>query len=224
MEMRIGIDFDNTLIDYDAVFVAAARERGLIGDDFAGSKREVRDRIRLLPDGEIAWQRLQGHVYGAGIAAATMFAGVDGFLRDCRDRGIEVFVVSHKTRFGHYDSTGINLRAAAVGWMARHRFFAPDGYGIPVHRVFFESTRAAKLRCIEAIGCSHFIDDLEEVFADPGFPTATRPILFAAAGRLPRGTVCASWRQIAAAVFAESLAPLAGSGRGPRAAWEGEGR
>jgi len=34
--MRIGIDFDNTLIDYDRVFLDAARERGLVPRDFAG--------------------------------------------------------------------------------------------------------------------------------------------------------------------------------------------
>ena len=84
--MRIGLDFDNTLIDYDRVFLAAARERGLVAPDFTGSKREVRDAIRLLPDGELAWQRLQGHVYGAGIGGAVLFDGADQFLQRCRAR------------------------------------------------------------------------------------------------------------------------------------------
>ena len=61
--MRIGIDFDNTIITYDDVFRATALGRGLIKEDFAGrSKQAIRDHIRLLPDGEIAWQRLQGQV------------------------------------------------------------------------------------------------------------------------------------------------------------------
>ena len=60
--MRIGIDFDNTLIDYDQVFTAAAKRRGLIDAAFDGSKRAVRDSIRLLPNGEFAWQLLQGYV------------------------------------------------------------------------------------------------------------------------------------------------------------------
>jgi len=38
--VRIGIDFDNTLIDYDAVFVSAARERGLIGPEVASGWSE----------------------------------------------------------------------------------------------------------------------------------------------------------------------------------------
>jgi len=47
--MLIGIDFDNTIITYDAVFVAAARERGLISEDFSAGKQAVRDFIRTLP-------------------------------------------------------------------------------------------------------------------------------------------------------------------------------
>jgi len=44
--MRIGIDFDNTLIDYDRVFAAAAHALGLVSPDFKGSKRAVRDAVR----------------------------------------------------------------------------------------------------------------------------------------------------------------------------------
>ena len=55
--MRIGLDFDNTLIRYDDVFATAARDRGLVNANFSGNKQEVRDAIRLLPDGEFAWQR-----------------------------------------------------------------------------------------------------------------------------------------------------------------------
>ena len=65
--LRIGIDFDNTIIAYDEVFCAAAKRRGLIAAEFIGGKQAVRDAIRLLPDGELAWQRLQGQVYGKGI-------------------------------------------------------------------------------------------------------------------------------------------------------------
>src|SRR4029453_7135915 len=66
--MLLGIDFDNTLVTYDQLFRVVALAGGLIDPDFAGTKQEIRDRIRLLPDGELAWQRLQGFVYGKGIA------------------------------------------------------------------------------------------------------------------------------------------------------------
>jgi len=78
--MRIGIDFDNTIAGFDDVFVATARAMGLVDTRYHGHKRALRDTIRGLPDGELAWQRLQGRVYGAGMASARLIDGVDAFL------------------------------------------------------------------------------------------------------------------------------------------------
>jgi hypothetical protein len=199
--MRIGIDFDNTLIDYDGVFVAAARERGLIGCEIAGSKRAVRDAIRLLPDGELTWQRLQGYVYGAGIGGAVPFAGAADFLRRCAAEGVESFIVSHKTRYGHYDPARVDLREAARHWMIEQGILAREGRGVPADHVFFEDDRPCKLARIRALRCTHFIDDLEEVFADPGFPPGVRRVLFAATGAACCDVHCKDWQQISAAIF-----------------------
>jgi hypothetical protein len=206
--MRIGVDFDNTLCDYDQVFVAAAKTRQLIDAGFIGSKQAVRNHIRQSPGGEIAWQRLQGHVYGSGIAGAFLFDGVGEFLMACRHHGCDVFVVSHKTQFGHYDPQRVDLRQAALGWMGDHGFFDEARFGLHHARVFFENTRAAKLKRIRSIGCTHFIDDLIEVFTDAGFPQGVHPILFSAvpgaAEELPGATVCPTWRHIAKAIFANN--------------------
>ena len=110
----IGIDFDNTIVTYDEVFCAMAKRCGLIDPAFVGSKQAVRDAIRLLPDGELAWQRLQGQVYSKGLADANMVRGFEAFLRRCRAEGCAVMIVSHKTEFGHYDPDRINLREAAL--------------------------------------------------------------------------------------------------------------
>ena len=59
-KLRVGIDFDNTIVTYDEVFCAMARRSGLIDPAFVGGKQAVRDAIRLLPDGELAWQACRG--------------------------------------------------------------------------------------------------------------------------------------------------------------------
>ena len=121
--LRIGLDFDNTLITYDDVFLNLARERGLTGADFLGRKQAIRDAIRLLPDGELSWQQLQGQVYGKGVARALMFDGVGSFLKQCRQHNVPVVIVSHKTEFGHHDPERVNLRQAALDWMTEQGFF-----------------------------------------------------------------------------------------------------
>jgi hypothetical protein len=199
--LRIGIDFDNTLISYDEVFLGAARERRLLGPEFSGNKQAVRDAIRLLPDGETTWQRLQGHVYGKGIGKAAMFAGADAFLRRCRTAGHELFIVSHKTEFGHADPDRVNLRAAALGWMEAHGFFAPNAYAIRRDHVFFEATRREKLARIGALKCAYFVDDLEEVLTDPDFPVGVNRILFGAGAASPHFAACSTWQRISEAVI-----------------------
>jgi hypothetical protein len=204
-KLRLGIDFDNTLIAYDHVFRAQARARKLLSGGFRGSKQAVRDAVRRLPDGEITWQRLQGYVYGQGIGEAALFAGVDRFLRRCRQAGHTVFIVSHKTEYANYDPARVNLRTAALGFMEAHGFFEPSRYGIPREHVFFEGTRADKLARIAALGCTHFIDDLVEVLTDPGFPAGVERVLFGPAdGAHTAGLrVYPTWREIAAALLAE---------------------
>ena len=196
--MRIGIDFDNTLIDYDDVFRREAERRGLVDPGFAGSKRAVRDAIRQLPDGELAWQRLQGHVYGKGIAGARLFAGARAFLARCRERGIPVFIVSHKTRYGNFDPDRVDLREAALAWLEQQGLLAAGAGLVERGSIFFADDRAQKLARIAALDCSHFIDDLEEVFADPAFPRGVRRILFAAHDSRHADAVCRDWDAIAA--------------------------
>ena len=176
--MLIGLDFDNTIICYDHVFLAGAKEQALLPPNFTGTKRDVRDAIRLLPDGETRWQALQGYVYGRGIGGATPFDGLPEFLARVQSEGHTVVIVSHKTEFGHFDPTRVNLREAALDWMRNQRFFSTDGYGLSETNVHFASTRADKLQKIRMVECEIFVDDLEEVLGDPDFPTDVEPILF----------------------------------------------
>lgn len=200
---RIGIDLDNTLINYDGVFCALAAAHGLIEAPAVRTKAAVREALRALPDGELAWQRLQGAVYGKGVRDAVLFDGADLFLRRAREVRCEVFIVSHKTEFGHYDPDRVNLRDAARAWMELQGFFGTDGFGIPNDNVTFAATRAEKIAAIRALGVDIFIDDLPEVLQDGDFPPTVTGILFTggvdAAGQHPRAL--AHWRDITAMVF-----------------------
>ncbi len=179
-ELIVGVDFDNTLVSYDELIYEAALERCLIEPNIEKTKRSVRDCIRQQKDGrgEIEWQRLQALVYGPEMARARPVAGALECLAQLRSRNIPIFVVSHKTEFANYDETQTSLRGAALGWMTDHRFFEVDGLGLDPDRVFFADTREMKIQRIQKLGCTHFIDDLEEVFLEASFPPNVRRILF----------------------------------------------
>jgi hypothetical protein len=200
---RIGIDLDNTLINYDGVFCTLAVAHGLIGAPTIRTKSAVREAMRALPDGELAWQRLQGVVYGKGVRDAVLFDGADRFLRRAREAGCDVFIVSHKTEFGHYDPDRVNLRDAARAWMEMQGFFHTDGFGIPSGNVTFATTRAEKIAAIRGLDVDVFIDDLPEVLEDGDFPPTVTGILFTGGadfvGHHPRAL--AHWRDITAMVF-----------------------
>jgi len=182
----IGIDFDNTIACYDENFLALARDMGLVPAAFRGGKKAVRDAVRAGPGGDVAWQQLQARAYGRDIGRARLTDGIATLLERARLRNIPVAVVSHKTQFSPFDPE-TDLRNAAMIWMESNGLFE-RGMGVARENVFFEPTRQDKIRRIAALGCTHFIDDLDEVFGEPGFPGQIRSYLYAAGyDELPRG-------------------------------------
>jgi hypothetical protein len=202
--VRIGIDFDNTIICYDGVFAAAALRRELVPRGWTGSKIEVREYLQAKPGGELAWQGLQGWVYGKGIGGAEIYPGVLDFLGACRHARSDVYIVSHKTRFGHQDAERVDLRAAARDWLRAAGLIGGGNSALGIDNVHFEDTQAAKIERLATLNLDVFIDDLADVFEQPHFPRDIRSILFDASASARPGPYqsIASWDEIRRAVFA----------------------
>lgn len=178
MNCIIGLDLDNTLVSYGKLLNKVALERGLINKSAKKSKKHIRDTIRKLNGGEIKWQELQAIVYGPRMREAELIKGVDSFFKLCKKNKTKVYIISHKTQFASYDTTRTNLRTAALDWMERNKFFKEKGFSLSRKNIYFESSRTDKIRRIEQLGCTHFIDDLEETFVESSFPKETEKILY----------------------------------------------
>lgn len=172
---RIGIDFDNTLVNYDALFHRVALEQQVIPASLAPSKVAVRDYLRGIGR-EPVWTEMQGTVYGPRMDEAQAFPGATEFLRWALAHGIEVYIISHKTRFPFLGPKH-DLHEAARRWVARHLAGSVAPL-LSVANVFFELTKEDKLRRIETTGCSYYIDDLPEILLASDFPADVRRILF----------------------------------------------
>jgi hypothetical protein len=204
--MRVGIDFDNTIVSYDRLFHRLAVERALVDPSFPANKQAIRDALRNARCEE-EWTRVQGIAYGARIVEAEPFPGVKRFLRQCRDAAVEVAIVSHKT-VTPYLGEPYDLHLAAHEFLEQHGFYRADEAGLTPEHVHFEPTLGAKLARIAALGCSAFVDDLPELLAEPRFPAGVERIHFDPSGARrddPRFTRVASWAQCSRLILARRM-------------------
>lgn len=174
--MRIGVDFDNTLVRYDELFARVCRERGLIADDVPPNKTAIRDYLREVGR-EDDWTEVQGIVYGPRITEAAAFEGALEFLRKAGEEGREVFIISHKTRHP-YRGEKHDLHEAALTWLRSNGVFNDEGGGVEPSRALFHERKEEKLARIAEVGCEWFIDDLPEILGHELFPETARRILF----------------------------------------------
>jgi hypothetical protein len=173
--MRLGLDFDNTLISYDQLFHRVALDKGLIPEEIPKQKNAVRNsmRDRSIED---EWTRLQGEVYGSRILEADPYPGMLATLKQLTGKHIPMCIVSHKT-LTPYLGEPWDLHAAARGWLKKQGFLDARGLAWSEDQIFFELTKQEKIARILALGCTHYVDDLPEILAM--LPVHVEKILFA---------------------------------------------
>jgi hypothetical protein len=195
--MRLGLDFDNTLIAYDRLFRRVALDKGLIPEQVPPQKNAVRDYLRQQ-DREEEWTRLQGEVYGGRILEAEPYPGMRGVLDALSALRVPMFIVSHKTRTP-YLGPPCDLHAAARSWLEQQGFHDAEGLAWTQDQVYFETTKEAKVARILALGCTHYVDDLPEILAM--LPDGVEKILFSVNGNAPTHPAwkrMSSWDQLPA--------------------------
>lgn len=167
--MKIGIDFDHTIVNYEDAFYQAALEKQIIPKNLGRSKTEIRNYFRSQGR-EDEWTLLQGYVYGARMDLAAPFEGFVSFVQDCITQNIELAIISHKTKVP-YLGPAYDLHRAALDWIEKQSFSSSLS-------IYFETTLQAKLARIQRWSPDFFIDDLPEVLACLPSLDTTRPVLF----------------------------------------------
>jgi len=198
--MIIGLDFDNTIVSYDYLFHRIAFERGLIPQELAVNKFEVRNHLRQVGKEDL-WTQMQGYVYGARMDEAEAYEGAVEFLCWAKKVGHKVAIISHKTKFPFLGQK-YDLHAAATSWIKNN---LSDEVGLLVQRenIFFEPTKENKLSKIASFECDVFLDDLPEILDSELFPNKARRFLFDPEGKhsLALGSSISkvnSWREFTA--------------------------
>lgn len=205
MPLHIGIDLDNTIIDYDLVFGSVGIKLGLLPEKMSSSSKST---VKLYlcsnhVDGEKAWMRLQGQVYGRYIALATLKPGFLEALSFMESLGCRVSIVSHKTEYGHFDETKTNLHLAAISWL-KERDILFHVAGITENDVYFAATLDEKVEKISTLKCDLFVDDLPAVLLHSSFPKDVAKVYYRQRDtRLKNETIMQykDWHQITSLVI-----------------------
>lgn len=162
---RIGIDLDNTLIDYSEAARRLAREESIQEVSSVGDLRKL-----LRESDNEKWQFFQARIYTEGLAYATPSQGCIDFILSARKFGYQLFVVSHKTMRTPEKFGGRDLRGPAREWL---KLAGITPGLIPEDRVFFCNSQREKVEKVADLSLNWFIDDLAEVLDHPDFPEHT---------------------------------------------------
>ena len=198
--MRIGLDFDNTIVCYDQAIALLAEELFELPADVPLTKLGVRTYLRATGR-EPEWTAFQGELYGPGMHHAQPFEGAISTMQQLVAAGHELVIISHRTRHP-YAGKPHDLHLAARNWVA-NRLQSVGLFGSMGDRsaVNFLETRDQKVEMITHLDCEAFLDDLPEILTAPGFPRDIYPILFAPSqeGELPKqgiNDVISAWCQL----------------------------
>lgn len=166
----IGLDLDNTLIDYSKSIEIYSTK--YLGTSYS-NVIQIRNALKNQSLG-IEWQRAQSWMYTEGLFYAHLAEGAVELLDKSFERSEAVHIISHKTtntpeKFGYLD-----LRTPAKAWIERNL----EPYGIDLSYVHFESSRAGKIERIKELKITHFVDDLIEVLTDREFPKTVKKYLY----------------------------------------------
>jgi 2-hydroxy-3-keto-5-methylthiopentenyl-1-phosphate phosphatase len=168
--MRIGIDFDNTLVNYDKIFQSIAKKMGL--QNTANPKDGIKSYLLTIPDGLKYWKEIQAVVYGEYIKDAYYLPDFIDFCNFTRENDITLFIISYKTKYACTTKGRVSLHKAANDWIQNKIDFFPR------ENIYFELTMKNKIARIKSLNLDFYFDDLISVFKHRSFPNHVKKVLF----------------------------------------------
>ena len=158
MKENIGIDFDNTIVNYDNLIADIAKMLYSPLPKNISNKNDIKQFI-IKKYSEKKWTALQGLIYGPLINGAKINSNFKKFV-SMFNKSHNIFIISHKTKES-FCSHKFRLRESAINFLKFHDFLnIKSPHSIPLKNIFFESTIEKKIKRIEKLKCDYFIDDM----------------------------------------------------------------
>ena len=166
-QIKIGIDLDNTIINYENSFEKYLQEKKIY------FKKINKRKIKLITNNNSKiknWTEAQEEIYGHYITYAKLYKTFNEFEKFALKNKIKLYIISHKTKYSQF-SKKYNLRSESDRWLKEN--IIKNKY-----KIFYVNTINEKVRKIAKIKPDYFIDDLIEIFDNKNFPKKVKKILF----------------------------------------------
>lgn len=198
--MRIGFDFDNTIISYEKLFYKRAIEKNYLNSNLTKdlSKQQVKDYLVKKDQNDFKWQDLQADVYGEFILEANPFEFAIEVLESLKLQGHELFIISHKTERSNYRSD-VHLHKWANLWLEKNM--------LPISKdnIFYCPTIDKKIQQISELNLDFYLDDLEKVLDHPNWPASTTGVHFTPHNKSNKSLNVSNWKEILPLIQIEQL-------------------
>lgn len=207
--MIVGIDLDNTIINYTNSFKYCLQKTKKIP---VIDKKNIMNAfennnyypIKILLKNQLfdkqkykIWESIQGKVYGEYINHAEIYKNFYDFLVLCKYFKVKIFIISHKTTYGHNDKLKINLRKVALNFLINKNILKY----IPKSNIFFAPTIDEKIDIINKLNCDFFIDDKIEILKHTNINKKIKKILFDNNAVKINKFKSYNWRQVSKKIF-----------------------
>jgi hypothetical protein len=169
----VGLDLDNTLIDYTQAYFKIAEIFGITLVDL--NKDSIKQHLTDYKNNDVEWQRFQSILYTKGLDYAELAPGLLNFLKFCKTKRVKVSVVSHKTLTTSKKFGNLNLRTPALKWLKEQQLIPTL---ISLEDIFFCPSKSLKIEKINQLKCDIFVDDLEEVLNDSNLNFDVKKVQF----------------------------------------------
>jgi hypothetical protein len=170
--MRIGFDFDNTIVCYDQAIKILSVKIDL-PENLDRDKLSIRDYLRSQ-NRENEWTEFQGTLYGPGMIHAKTYDFFFEVANKLTRQNHELFIVSHRSKYP-YAGEKYDLHQYAWDWLEEKN---KSPKIINNKNIYFLETLSNKIEKIKYLEIDLFIDDLLEVINHDEFPKKIKSILF----------------------------------------------
>ncbi len=163
--MIFGIDFDNTIVNYNLAFKKAIKQEKInfsksLEKEKFNSKIQIRNYFLKNNDIDL-WKKIQSKVYSKYIFEGYLNIEILKLLKYLDKKKIKFYIVSHKTIYPYFGKK-INLHRLSKKWLKSNLFNLKNNFQ-KNYKSFFETTKKKKLNKIKLLKITHFIDDLDEI-------------------------------------------------------------